>query len=151
MRGRGRPEAEGQPSSDRSRAAQSRRDRAPRALRAERQSSAHVQASAPESRRPAGGNGCAPSEAGGTRDRPMRGHGVRLNEIRGAVPADEDQLLEVAGHLNTVNLPNDREEIRGILEHAQKSFTGAIKDPRRREYVFVAGRPRASSASSARR
>ena len=58
-------------------------------------------------------------------------------EIRGAVPADEDQLLDVAGHLNTVNLPNDREEIRGILEHAQKSFTGAIKDPRRREYVFV--------------
>jgi arginine N-succinyltransferase len=58
-------------------------------------------------------------------------------EIRGAVPADEDQLLAVAGHLNTVNLPNDREEIRGILEHAQKSFTGAVKDPRRREYVFV--------------
>ena len=58
-------------------------------------------------------------------------------EIRGAVPADEDQLLAVASHLNTVNLPHDREEIRGILEHAQKSFTGAIKDPRRREYVFV--------------
>ncbi len=58
-------------------------------------------------------------------------------EIRGAVPADEDQLLEVARHLNTVNLPADRDEIRGLLEHAQKSFTGAIKDPRRREYVFV--------------
>jgi arginine N-succinyltransferase len=58
-------------------------------------------------------------------------------EIRGAVPADEDQLLAVAGHLNTVNLPADREEIRGILEQAQKSFTGAVKDPRRREYVFV--------------
>ena len=58
-------------------------------------------------------------------------------EIRGAVPADEDQLLAVAGHLNTVNLPNDREEIRGILEHAQKSFTGAIKDAKKREYVFV--------------
>src|ERR1700722_2587851 len=58
-------------------------------------------------------------------------------EIRGVVPADEDQLLEVAGHLNTVNLPNDREEIRGILEQAHKSFTGAVKDPRRREYVFV--------------
>jgi arginine N-succinyltransferase len=58
-------------------------------------------------------------------------------EIRGAVPADEDQLLAVAGHLNTVNLPNDRDEIRGILEHAQKSFTGAVKDTRRREYVFV--------------
>jgi arginine N-succinyltransferase len=58
-------------------------------------------------------------------------------EIRGAVSADEDQLLEVAHHLNTVNLPADREEIRGILELAQKSFSGAIKDPRRREYVFV--------------
>lgn len=63
---------------------------------------------------------------------------MRLSyEIRGAVPSDEDQLLEVAAHLNTVNLPADREEIRAILEHAQKSFTGAIKDPRRREYVFV--------------
>jgi arginine N-succinyltransferase len=58
-------------------------------------------------------------------------------EIRGAVPADEDQLLDVARHLNTVNLPADRDEIRGILEHSQKSFTGAIKDSRRREYVFV--------------
>jgi arginine N-succinyltransferase len=58
-------------------------------------------------------------------------------EIRGAVPEDEDQLLEVAAHLNTVNLPADREAIRGLLEHGQKSFSGAIKDPRRREYVFV--------------
>src|SRR5271166_2456136 len=58
-------------------------------------------------------------------------------EIRGAVPSDEDQLLAVARHLNTVNLPNDREEIRGILDHAQKSFTGTVKDPRRREHVLV--------------
>lgn len=58
-------------------------------------------------------------------------------EIRGAVPSDEDQLLEVACHLNTVNLPADRGEIRALLDHAQKSFTGALKDPRRREFVFV--------------
>ncbi len=58
-------------------------------------------------------------------------------EIRGSVPADEEQLHRVAHHLNTVNLPDDREEIRAILEQAQKSFTGAIKDPKRREYVFV--------------
>jgi arginine N-succinyltransferase len=58
-------------------------------------------------------------------------------EIRGAVPTDEDQLLAVAHHLNTVNLPDDRQAIRGILEHSQKSFTGAIKDPKRREYVFA--------------
>ena len=58
-------------------------------------------------------------------------------EIRGALPEDEDQLLEVARHLNTVNLPADREEIRGLLDHAHKSFNGSLKDPRRREYVFV--------------
>jgi arginine N-succinyltransferase len=58
-------------------------------------------------------------------------------EIRGAVPEDEDQLLEVAKHLNTVNLPADRGAIRGILDLSQKSFSGAIKDPRRREYVFA--------------
>jgi arginine N-succinyltransferase len=58
-------------------------------------------------------------------------------EIRGAVSADEDQLLHVAHHLNTVNLPADRDEIRSILDLSQKSFSGAIKDPRRREYVFV--------------
>jgi arginine N-succinyltransferase len=58
-------------------------------------------------------------------------------EIRGAVSDDEDQLLEVAHHLNTVNLPADRDEIRGILDLSQKSFSGAIKDPRHREYVFV--------------
>jgi arginine N-succinyltransferase len=58
-------------------------------------------------------------------------------EIRSATAEDEDQLLDVARHLNTVNLPADRTEIRGILEHAQKSFSGAIKDPRRREFVFV--------------
>jgi arginine N-succinyltransferase len=58
-------------------------------------------------------------------------------EIRGAVPTDEDQLLEVARHLNTVNLPADRDEIRALLEHAAHSFTGTLKDPRRREFVFV--------------
>jgi arginine N-succinyltransferase len=58
-------------------------------------------------------------------------------EIRGVVPSDEEQLLDVAHHLDTVNLPADREEIRGILDIAQRSFTGAVKDPKRREYVFA--------------
>jgi len=58
-------------------------------------------------------------------------------EVRGALKSDEDQLLDVAHHLDTVNLPDDREEIRDILKHAADSFTGAIKDPRRRQYVFV--------------
>ncbi len=58
-------------------------------------------------------------------------------EIRGVVPSDEEQLHQVAHFLNSVNLPDDRDEIRAIIDQAQKSFTGAIKDPRRREYVFA--------------
>ncbi len=58
-------------------------------------------------------------------------------EIRGVVPSDEDQLHAVAHFLNTVNLPDDREEIHAIVEYAQNSFTGHIKDPKRRQYVFV--------------
>lgn len=58
-------------------------------------------------------------------------------QIRGATPEDEDQLLAVAAHLDTVNLPAVREEIRGILDEAHRSFTGAIRDPKRRQYVFV--------------
>ncbi len=58
-------------------------------------------------------------------------------EVRGALKSDEDQLLSVAQHLDTVNLPDDREEIRGILELAVDSFTGHIKAPQRRQYVFV--------------
>ena len=58
-------------------------------------------------------------------------------EIRAALPSDEDELLAVAHHLNTVNLPDDRTGVASILDHSHKSFTGAIKDPKRREYVFV--------------
>ena len=58
-------------------------------------------------------------------------------EIRGATLADEDDLLALAHHLNTVNLPDDRTAVTRILDEAGKSFTGAIKDPKRREYVFV--------------
>jgi arginine N-succinyltransferase len=58
-------------------------------------------------------------------------------EIRAALPTDEDELLTVAHHLNSVNLPDDRSGIKSILDQAHKSFTGAIKDAKRREYVFV--------------
>src|SRR5258708_40250928 len=58
-------------------------------------------------------------------------------EIRGVAPADEDQLLSVARHLDTVNLPDDRNAIREIIDLSQKSFAGEVKDPKKREYVFV--------------
>jgi arginine N-succinyltransferase len=58
-------------------------------------------------------------------------------EIRGAQLTDEDQLLDVATHLDTVNLPAVREEIRSILDEANKSFTAQIKSVQKRNYVFV--------------
>ncbi len=58
-------------------------------------------------------------------------------EIRGSTLEDEGQILDIARHLNTVNLPDEQEGVRQILEASHKSFTGAIKDPRRRQYVFV--------------
>jgi arginine N-succinyltransferase len=58
-------------------------------------------------------------------------------EIRGVAPADEDQLLNVARHLDTVNLPDDRNAIREIIDLSERSFAGDVKDPKKREYVFV--------------
>lgn len=58
-------------------------------------------------------------------------------EIRAAVPGDEEQMLAVARHLNSVNLPNDKATIDEIVDHSYRSFTGQISDPRLRQYVFV--------------
>ena len=58
-------------------------------------------------------------------------------EIRGVDSSDEDQLLSVARHLDTVNLPDDRDAIREIIDLSQRSFAGDVKDPKKREYVFV--------------
>jgi arginine N-succinyltransferase len=57
-------------------------------------------------------------------------------EIRGAVESDEEELLRLAGHLNTVNLPNDRPHIQRLLQHSERSFRGEIPD-KRRKYVFL--------------
>ena len=57
-------------------------------------------------------------------------------EIRAALPADEDQLLDVARHLNTVNLPHDRGAIQELLHVSEASFSGQLP-LNRREYVFV--------------
>jgi len=58
-------------------------------------------------------------------------------EIRAAGKDDEDSLLELARLLNTVNLPNDRTHVAELLDHSEKSFSGAIADPRERRYVFL--------------
>jgi arginine N-succinyltransferase len=57
--------------------------------------------------------------------------------LRGAGPQDLDQLLALARHLNTVNLPEDRNYLARLLDHSDASFSGRISDPRLCKYVFV--------------
>ncbi len=45
-------------------------------------------------------------------------------------------MLAVAEHLDTVNLPHDRKVIEGILDRAERSFTGELPAGDR-EFVFV--------------
>src|SRR6478752_5495978 len=58
-------------------------------------------------------------------------------EIRGAVRSDENELLGLARHLNSVNLPNERSHVQRLLDHSERSYSGEIKDPRKRKYVFL--------------
>ena len=58
-------------------------------------------------------------------------------EIRAGTTEHFEGLCELARHLNTVNLPDDPIAIRALLETSERSFSGEIKDVRKREYVFV--------------
>ncbi|HJZ83790.1 MAG TPA: arginine N-succinyltransferase [Polyangia bacterium] len=56
--------------------------------------------------------------------------------IREAFTEDLDQIHEVAKHLDTVNLPDDRDTLERLIAQSQKSFAGGL-DPLKREYLFV--------------
>lgn len=58
-------------------------------------------------------------------------------EIRAALPEDEEQILALAHHLNTVNLPNDQGHVNRLLEHSKKSFAGEIRSVSHRKFVFA--------------
>jgi arginine N-succinyltransferase len=58
-------------------------------------------------------------------------------EIRAACRQDEDELFALARFLNTVNLPDDRGAIAQLLDVSERSFSGAIENPRDREYIFL--------------
>jgi arginine N-succinyltransferase len=58
-------------------------------------------------------------------------------EIRAACRQDEEELYALARFLNTVNLPDDRDAIRHLLDISERSFTGEIEAPSAREYVFI--------------
>lgn len=57
--------------------------------------------------------------------------------IRGVLPTDHDDLVRVARHLNSVNLPDDPVAVRAIIDASVSSFSGQEPDPRRAEYVFA--------------
>jgi arginine N-succinyltransferase len=56
--------------------------------------------------------------------------------IRQSFPDDAEQILAVAEHLDTVNLPADRGHIEQILEQSDRSFRELLA-PAEREFVFV--------------
>jgi arginine N-succinyltransferase len=56
--------------------------------------------------------------------------------IREAFREDLDQIHEVARHLDSVNLPNDRAVLESIIDLSERSFGGEI-DTFEREYLFV--------------
>jgi len=56
--------------------------------------------------------------------------------IRQSYRDDVDQVLAVAEHLDTVNLPHDRRHVEGILDRSEKSFAGELPAADR-EFLFV--------------
>jgi arginine N-succinyltransferase len=58
-------------------------------------------------------------------------------EIRAATSEHHASLCQLAGYLDTVNLPNDPPALADLLQTSERSFRGEITDPLKREYVFV--------------
>jgi arginine N-succinyltransferase len=56
--------------------------------------------------------------------------------IRQSYREDVDQVLAVAEHLDTVNLPADRAHIEGILDRSERSFAAEVPVVER-EFLFV--------------
>ncbi|HUH04192.1 MAG TPA: arginine N-succinyltransferase [Kofleriaceae bacterium] len=56
--------------------------------------------------------------------------------IRQSFRRDAEQILEVARHLDTVNLPADQDHIQRILELSDRAFAEMVA-PEQREYLFV--------------
>jgi len=57
--------------------------------------------------------------------------------LRDVQKTDLDELLRVAEPLNSVNLPHNAEALEEIVDKSVRSFTGKIKEPFEREYLFV--------------
>ena len=62
--------------------------------------------------------------------------------LRDAQKSDLSSLAALAKVLNTVNLPHDERALVEIIDRSVRSFSGKIRDPLERMYVFVAEEPR---------
>jgi arginine N-succinyltransferase len=58
--------------------------------------------------------------------------------LRDAQRSDLASISRLAKVLNTVNLPADERALAGIIDRSVRSFSGKIRDPLERHYVFVA-------------
>src|SRR5512140_1995319 len=58
--------------------------------------------------------------------------------LRDAQRSDLQSLSALARVLDTVNLPDDPRALSGIIDRSVRSFSGRIRDPLDRSYVFVA-------------
>src|SRR4051812_13236778 len=56
--------------------------------------------------------------------------------IREASAVDLDAMADLAGYLDSVNLPADRDELRAIIEGSEESFSGR-REVAERRFVFV--------------
>ncbi|QQR90361.1 MAG: arginine N-succinyltransferase [Myxococcales bacterium] len=57
--------------------------------------------------------------------------------IRAGLPEDYNELLKLSQFLDSANLPNDPKPIKKLLDLSLDSFSGKIKDPTARKYVFA--------------
>ncbi|MDX2018637.1 MAG: arginine N-succinyltransferase [Deltaproteobacteria bacterium] len=56
--------------------------------------------------------------------------------IRAVVPSDVDSLYAVSKHLDSVNLPHDKDRLHQIAERSMRSFAGKV-EAAKREFMFV--------------
>ena len=57
--------------------------------------------------------------------------------LRPIASSDLDPLLDLAGLLDSINLPKDRGQLEARIEASLRSFGGELEDRRQGLYVFV--------------
>ncbi len=65
--------------------------------------------------------------------------------------SDLKGLKRLAAVLNSVNLPDNEEVLSSLIDKSVRSFSGKMKNPFEREYLFVLRGPAQPGASSAPR